>query len=612
MLLRRALLTTLASVSVYGLAPTTVRAQTGDNVAVVINDASPASQRIGEYYVRKRSVPAENVVHVTAPTTDEITRGEYTSTIEGPIAAAIWKNDLEDRILYIVLTKGVPLRIQGTSGKNATMGSVDSELTVLYRRLTGRPVNTEGPIPNPYFLGTAAISDARPFSHAKYDIYLVTRLDAFTVDEAVGLIDKGSVASATGRIVLDEKATLFDRTGEEWLDQAATRLKAMGDESRVLLDTSAKGVHDVDNVLGYASWGSNDPDNRMRELGLRFVPGALAATYVSTDARTFQEPPAGWEPSGNFNDKNAWFAGSPQNLTGDLIRDGVTGAAGQVAEPYFAAIVRPQVLFPAYLSGFNLAESFYLAIPALSWQTVVIGDPLCRPFKPQTVLTHEELQVPINQATTLPKFFSERGADVIRVQFDLTDPAQITLAVRSQAERTRGNIPATQKLLTELTAKNPLVAPAQLQLSKILDQQGDYDAAIERYRIIVKQQPKNAIALNNLAYLLAVRKKSPQDAKPLADEALRLFPNQPTIIDTAGWVQYLLGDYENASKLLARAVAGAPRNPEVHLHAAFAYAASGAKAAAQSELDAALKLDPKLADRDDVKELRSKIGQIAR
>jgi hypothetical protein len=43
--------------------------------------------------------------------------------------------------------------------------------------------------------------------------------------------------------------------------------------------------------------------------------------------------------------------------------------------------VRPQTLFPAYLSGFNLAESFYLSIPALSWQTVVIGDPLCRPFK---------------------------------------------------------------------------------------------------------------------------------------------------------------------------------------------------------------------------------------
>lgn len=608
-MLRRALTTALATVSLYGLAATTVLAQTGDNVAVVINDASAASQRIGEYYVRKRSVPAENVVHLTAPTTDEVKRSDYNSRIEGPIAAAILKNNLEDRILYIVLTKGVPLRIQGTSGQNGTTASVDSELTLLYRRLSGRPVSTAGPVQNPYFLGTAAIGDAQPFSHARSDIYLVTRLDAFTVDEAIGLIDKGLAPVTTGRIVLDEKATLFDRTGEEWLEQAATRLKEMGVEGQVLLDASAKGVHDVDNVLGYYSWGSNDPDNRARRSRLRFVTGALAATYVSTDARTFEEPPAGWEPTGNFGDKKSWFAGSPQNLTGDLIRDGASGAAGQVAEPYFAAIVRPQVLFPAYFSGFNLAESFYLAIPAIGWQTVVIGDPLCRPFRPQVPLTRADLEVPIDQATTLPKYFSDRTAQVLRVQFGLSDPAQIALAVRSQAERTRGNRTAMQKLLTELTDANPSVVPAQLQLAQLLDAQGDFDGAVERYRLILKQQPKNTIALNNLAYLLAVRKNAPADAKPLADEALRLLPRDPTIADTAGWVQYLLGDIDGASRLLARAVSGAPNNPEIHLHAAFAYAAAGAKAAALSELEAALKLDAKLADRDDVKELRKKLGQ---
>lgn len=608
MLMRRALTTSLVSASLYGLAPTTVRAQTGDNVAVVINDASPASQRIGDYYVRKRNVPAENVIHITAPTTDEITRAAYATTIQDAIAGPIVKHDLQDRIMYIVLTKGTPLRIQGTSGQDGTTASVDSELTLLYRRLTGRPVAAPGPVQNPYFLGNAALADARPFSHAQYDIYLVTRLDAFTVDEAIGLIDKGSAPAAAGRIVLDEKATLFNRIGEDWLDEAAKRLKDMGDENRVLLDTSAKGVRDVDNVMGYYSWGSNDPDNRARRFGLAFVPGAIAATYVSSDARTFEEPPASWQPTENWNDKQTWFAGSPQTLTGDLIREGATGAGGQVAEPYLAATLRPQILFPAYLSGFNLAESFYLSMPALSWQTVVIGDPLCRPFKPQTTLTHTDLDVPIDQATTLPKFFSQRGSDLIRVQFGLTDPAQIALAVRSQAERARGNRGAAQKLLTELTDLNPSAAVAQLQLAQLLDSQGDYDGAIARYRLVAKQQPKNAIALNNLAYLLAVRKNAPQEAKPLVDEALRLLPREPTVIDTAGWVQYLLGDFDGASKLLARAVAGAPNNADVHLHAAFAYAASGAKAAALTELEAALKLDPKLGDRADVKELRKKLG----
>jgi hypothetical protein len=96
--------------------------------------------------------------------------------------------------------------------------------------------------------------------------------------------------------VLDEKATLFNRIGEDWLDEAAKRLKEIGNENRVLLDYS---------------WGSNDPENRVRKLGLAFVPGAVAATYVSSDARTFDEPPGSWQPTDNWNDKQIWFAGSP-------------------------------------------------------------------------------------------------------------------------------------------------------------------------------------------------------------------------------------------------------------------------------------------------------------
>jgi uncharacterized protein (TIGR03790 family) len=608
MVMQRALRTALVSAFLYGLAPAVVHAQTGENVAVVINDTSPASQRIGEYYASKRGIPRENVIHITASSADEISRAAYDSTIEAPIATAILKHDLQDRLLYIVLTKGIPLRVQGTTGQNGTTASVDSELTLLYRRLTGSPVLTTGPVQNPYFLSSADIADARPFSHAQQDIYLVTRLDAFTVEEAIALVDRASAPAGSGQIVLDEKGTLFDRTGEDWLEAAAKRLQEMGD-NRVSLDSTPKAVRGVDDVQGYYSWGSNDPENRVRAYGLHFVPGALAGTYVSSDARTFQEPPTDWKPTGNVEDKSTWFAGSPQSLTGDLIREGVTGVAGQVAEPYLGGVVRPQILFPAYLSGFNLAESFYLAIPALSWQTVVIGDPLCRPVKAPALLTRTELDPPVDQATSLPRFFSNRGANNIRVLYGLTDAKQIALAVRSQAERTRGNLATAQKLLTELTELNPLVAPAQLQLAQMLDGEGDYDGAIARYRLVVKQQPTNAIALNNLAYTIAVRKKSPQEAKPLADQALRIAPRNATIADTAGWIAYLLGDYNGASRLLAQAVTGAPNNPEIHLHAAFAYVASNAVAAAKSELNAALKLDPKLAERDDVKELQRKIGQ---
>ena len=62
---------------------------------------------------------------------------QYERQIERPIAEWITSHAAQDRILYIVLIKGVPLRIAGTPGRQGTVASVDSELTLLYRRLVG-------------------------------------------------------------------------------------------------------------------------------------------------------------------------------------------------------------------------------------------------------------------------------------------------------------------------------------------------------------------------------------------------------------------------------------------------------------------------------------------
>src|SRR5690606_16759238 len=129
---------------------------TAANVAVIINEKSPASIQIGEHYVRVRNIPAENVIRLTTEPRDTITLPRYAAEIEGPIARALTRERLQDRILFIVLTKGVPLRITGTPGPRGTSASVDSELTLLYRRMTGRAVPPQGTTANPFFLGEDA------------------------------------------------------------------------------------------------------------------------------------------------------------------------------------------------------------------------------------------------------------------------------------------------------------------------------------------------------------------------------------------------------------------------------------------------------------------------
>ena len=56
--------------------------------------------------------------------------------------------------------------------------------------------------------------------------------------------------------------------------------------------------------------------------------------------------------------------------------------SGNTSEPYLTACARPDYLLPAYNQGRNLAESYYLSLVYLSWQSVIVGDPLCSIGKP--------------------------------------------------------------------------------------------------------------------------------------------------------------------------------------------------------------------------------------
>jgi uncharacterized protein (TIGR03790 family) len=594
-------------VAVLGL-PNLVAAQTAANVAVVINTASPASQRIGEYYAKKRGLPAANVLRIKTSTDETIPRAGYEATIEAPLAGALARARLQDRILYIVLTKGVPLRIAGTEGLDGTVSSVDSELTLLYRKMVGQSIATRGRINNPYYLGAKEPSAAQPFTRRDYDIYLVTRLDAFTVDEAIALIDKASAPSLEGKIVLDQQDKLINRQGEDWLANAAVRLKAAGLGDRVQLDTTVEGVRNVKPVIGYYSWGSNDPRNRVRSAGMGFVPGSIAATFVSTDGRTFIEPPREWIPS-EATDKKQQYAGTAQSLIGDLIRDGATGVAGHVAEPFLQSTIRPDVLFPAYMAGFNLAEAFYLGMPHLSWQTVVIGDPLCAPFRRTGPRAEQESR--LDPATDLPEIFSGRRMKLVQAMNPGVPERALALGFKAEGLMLRGDAAAARPLLEQSAQVAPNYAWPQLQLAVQHDLAGQADQAIERYRRVLAVDPRNPTALNNLAYSLAVNKNNPKEALPIARQALAVSPQNGTVLDTLAWVEYLSGDVTTAAKRIPLAVQSEPGSPDIRLHAATIYAAAGARAVAQDELAAALKLKPALEKSPEVAQVREKLEKMA-
>lgn len=361
-------------------------------VLVVARDSDPVSRRIAEYYARARGIRPGHVVFLKLPRTEELSRTAFERELVKPIAD--WWNGTpaESRPDFIVLTKGVPHRIYGDGDLTGSRASVDSELCDLPSFAAGVVPPATGRRRNPYGRGSNA--EFPPFSSTLYGICLVTRLDGFGEEDAIDLIDRALAAEKYFRAAPqgdlsgteeDPPRFLFDQSGatsvgNDWLDAAGERLErfpAPPVPYRVEVDSSVDFVEESRNLLGYASWGSNDP-RFIRGVDFTWAPGGLATTFVSSSARTFRSPPEGWSPgpAGITDD----FEGSRQSLTADWIRSGATGAAGNAFEPYLDACVRPQILFPAYLSGRNLAEAFYLALPYLSWQSVVIGDPLCAPF----------------------------------------------------------------------------------------------------------------------------------------------------------------------------------------------------------------------------------------
>ncbi len=323
----------------------------GARVLVIANVADRDSVALARYYVQKRGVPTANLVFVTTFAGEEIGQAEFVATIETPVKAALART--KNPIDYLLLVRGVPARVREGGY------SVDSLL--MSEGVPTQDVPGAGALaPNPYF------AKAEPFSHAKHGFYLACRLDGYTLADARALVDRSLAAKPNkGPFLLDEAE---NRRAESYgalqatLPRAAALLKAKG--LGVRLDEDKAFAASTVPLAGYVGWGSNDGAFDLKAYrALRFLPGAVCETFVSTSGRTFRPTTGG------------------QSLVADLVAQGVTGVKGYVSEPYTLALAKADLLLDRYTSGFDLADSFYAASPVIHWKDVVIGDPLCAPYR---------------------------------------------------------------------------------------------------------------------------------------------------------------------------------------------------------------------------------------
>ena len=126
------------------------------------------------------------------------------------------------------------------------------------------------------------------------------------------------------------------------------------------------------------------------------------------------------------------------------------------------------------------------------------------------------------------------------------------------------------------------------------------------YREVLNSQPEHVLALNNLAYALAMQKKP--GAVALAEQALKQAPKAAAVMDTLAFSLAAEQQLQRAIEIQTQAVAAAPETHQFRLQLAKFLLQSGKKAEAKTELNRLAKLGSSFGRQDEVNELIKQLG----
>ena len=343
-------------------------------VLVIANVRANNSLELAEYYMQRRQIPLDHLVRINTTEKERCSRQEYNEDIRKPVRQALAKLESGSRIRCLVVMYGVPLAIRSLESEDArqpsqdekmnTRAAVDSELALV---LTD-DYSLEGWLPNPYFLGFRQ----QPTLLKRDAVLMVSRLDGPDPATVRRLVDDALLAEKEG---LQGRA-YFDA---RWPKPADNKL-----EGYALYDAS---LHAAAENIGK----SGQMEVRLDQHNELFQPGDCpkAALYC------------GWYSLGQYVDAFDWVRGAigfhiassecvtlkqkdSQVWCKRMLEDGVAATIGPVYEPYVQGFPLPELFFTALTEGYlSLGESYLISLPFLSWQMVLIGDPLYRPFAPR-------------------------------------------------------------------------------------------------------------------------------------------------------------------------------------------------------------------------------------
>jgi tetratricopeptide (TPR) repeat protein len=205
----------------------------------------------------------------------------------------------------------------------------------------------------------------------------------------------------------------------------------------------------------------------------------------------------------------------------------------------------------------------------------------------------------------MPTFLSLRRMAILSKAGLNTEAAK--LAIKADARLFKKDVAGARQALEKATDIDNGFVPAHLRLASMYEAEGQWKAAIDRYRRVLATQPNHPNALNNLAYALTEHADAAAEALPLAKQAYEVTKGSPIVGDTLAWVYHRLNRDAEAEPLATLASQKAPRVAIIQLHAAVVFAAVGKTKEAGRALQTALALDKGLEEQAEVVQLKRRL-----
>jgi len=155
---------------------------------------------------------------------------------------------------------------------------------------------------------------------------------------------------------------------------------------------------------------------------------------------------------------------------------------------------------------------------------------------------------------------------------------------------------------------HPADAGALAVLGMLEESRSNRPKAEMYYKRALQIQPLQAVAANNLAYMMLMNGENSDVALTLAQTARRSMPNSPSTADTLAWAYYTKGAYGFARDLLEEATKEQANDPTMEYHLGMVYSRLANRSAAITHLKKAISIAPTSPTAKDAQEALQAIG----